>query len=45
MVAFITALVSLSLPEERAGQSYIEYALIMVLVSIAVIAVWTFWPA
>jgi hypothetical protein len=45
MVAFVTALAVRYRPQERAGQGYIEYALIMVLVSIAVIAIWTFWLA
>ena len=41
MVDFVNALVGLYLPEEREGQGLVEYALIIVLVSIAVIAVLT----
>ena len=39
MVEFVQALVGLYLPEEREGQGLVEYALIIVLVSIAVIAI------
>lgn len=41
MANFIAALVGLYLPEEREGQGLVEYALIIVLVSIAVIALLT----
>jgi pilus assembly protein Flp/PilA len=41
MIDFVNALVGLYLPEEREGQGLVEYALIIVLVSIAVIAVLT----
>ncbi|MCC6626111.1 MAG: Flp family type IVb pilin [Chloroflexi bacterium] len=41
MVEFVSALVGLYLPEEREGQGLVEYALIIVLVSIAVIALLT----
>ena len=41
MVEFVNALVGLYLPEEREGQGLVEYALIIVLVSIAVIALLT----
>ena len=39
MIEFVSALVGLYLPEEREGQGLVEYALIIVLVAIAVIAV------
>lgn len=38
MVEYVKALVGLYLPEEREGQGLVEYALIIVLVSIVVIA-------
>jgi len=41
MFEFVTALVGLYLPEEREGQGLVEYALIIVLVSIAVILLLT----
>jgi pilus assembly protein Flp/PilA len=41
MVEFVNALVGLYLPEEREGQGLVEYALIIVLVSIAVILLLT----
>ena len=41
MSEFVTALVGLYLPEEREGQGLVEYALIIVLVSIAVIVLLT----
>jgi pilus assembly protein Flp/PilA len=41
MVEFVNALVGLYLPEEREGQGLVEYALIIVLVAIAVIALLT----
>jgi pilus assembly protein Flp/PilA len=41
MVEFVSALVGLYLPEEREGQGLVEYALIIVLVSIAVIGLLT----
>lgn len=41
MVNFVQALVDLYLPQEREGQGLVEYALIIVLVSIAVIALLT----
>jgi pilus assembly protein Flp/PilA len=41
MVEFVNALVGRYLPEEREGQGLVEYALIIVLVSIAVIALLT----
>ena len=41
MVEFVSALVGLYLPEEREGQGLVEYALIIVLVSIAVIVLLT----
>lgn len=41
MVDFVKALGGLYLPEEREGQGLVEYALIIVLVSIAVIALLT----
>lgn len=41
MVEFVSALVGLYLPEEREGQGLVEYALIIVLVAIAVIAMLT----
>ena len=41
MSEFVTALVGLYLPEEREGQGLVEYALIIVLVSIAVIVMLT----
>ena len=41
MVDFVNALVGLYLPDEREGQGLVEYALIIVLVSIAVIALLT----
>jgi pilus assembly protein Flp/PilA len=41
MFEFVNALVSLYLPEEREGQGLVEYALIIVLVSIAVIVLLT----
>ena len=41
MFEFVNALVGLYLPEEREGQGLVEYALIIVLVSIAVIAMLT----
>ena len=41
MVEFVNALVGLSLPEGREGQGLVEYALIIVLVAIAVIALLT----
>jgi pilus assembly protein Flp/PilA len=41
MVEFVSALVGLYLPEEREGQGLVEYALIIVLVSIAVILLLT----
>ena len=37
MVEFVRALAGLYLPEEREGQGLVEYALIIVLVSIVVI--------
>ncbi len=37
MAEFVRALAGLYLPEEREGQGLVEYALIIVLVSIAVI--------
>ena len=41
MVEFVSALVDLYLPEEREGQGLVEYALMVVQVSIAVIALLT----
>jgi pilus assembly protein Flp/PilA len=41
MVEFVSALVGLYLPEEREGQGLVEYALIIVLVAIAVIGLLT----
>jgi pilus assembly protein Flp/PilA len=41
MLEFVRALAGLYLPEEREGQGLVEYALIIVLVSIAVIVVLT----
>jgi len=41
VVEFVHALVGLYLPEGREGQGLVEYALIIVLVAIAVIAVLT----
>ena len=41
MVTFVAAFLGLLLPREREGQGLVEYALIIVLVAIAVIAVVT----
>ncbi len=41
MVEYVKALVAQYLPEEREGQGLVEYALIIVLVSIAAIATLT----
>jgi pilus assembly protein Flp/PilA len=41
MVEFASALVGLYLPEQREGQGLVEYALIIVLVAIAVVALLT----